>query len=304
MFHHLKVPASQQLLTVMLLLMARPLLAQEIEPRAFSNAPIGTHFLVAGVAYSAGALATDPSLPLTAAKLDVITAVLAYAHVFEVNGQSGKFDLILPYSDLDGSALLNGTAVSRDVTGMGDARLRLSANFYGSPALNPAQFSGYQQDLILGASLQLGLPNGQYDANRLINIGTNRWSLRPELGASQALGNWTWEVAGGATFYSDNNAFYGGKTRAQAPVYAIRSHLIYGFSRGLWASVDGSYYHGGQTEIDGVAKDDHQRNWRSGLTLTVPLTLQHSLKGYASRGVSARTGNNYDLLGLLWQYRW
>lgn len=281
-----------------------PLQAQEIEPRAFSNAPINSNFLVTGMVFSQGALAAEPSLPITHAQLDVSSALLAYAHVFEINGQSGKFDVILPYSDLNGSAQLDGEAISRNVQGMGDARLRLSANVYGAPALDAAQFARYRQDLILGASLQLGVPNGQYDDSRLLNIGSNRWSLRPELGASKVLGQWTLELAGGSTFFSDNNEFYNGKRRSQEPVHAMRGHIIYSFSPGLWASVDGTYYSGGRTEIDGVARDDNQRNWRSGVTLSLPITAHHSIKGYASRGVSARTGNNYDLCGLLWQYRW
>ena len=37
--------------------------AQELEPRAYSNLPMGLNFLATGSAHSKGGLSTDPSLP-------------------------------------------------------------------------------------------------------------------------------------------------------------------------------------------------------------------------------------------------
>ena len=39
-------------------------------------------------------------------------------------------------------------------------------------------------------------------------------------------------------------------------------------------------------------------------TLTFPVDRFHSIKVYASSGVAARTGNDFDLVGLAWQVRW
>lgn len=281
-----------------------PVAAQEIEPRAFSNAPIGTNFLLVGYARTEGGLAFDPSLPISDPKLEVQSSLLGYARVIDIGGQSGKVDLIVPYTWLSGTALLNGEPISREVDGLSDARLRFSTNFVGAPALDAAEFANYRQDLILGASLQISAPTGQYDNTRLVNIGTNRWYFRPELGASQALGPWILEVAGNATFYTDNDDFYGGQRREQEPIYALRSHLIYSFRPGLWASVDGTWFNGGRTSVNDEWNQDLQRNWRAGATLALPLSRHHAVKLYASRGVSARTGNSYDLFGLIFQYRW
>ena len=291
-------------LALMAAWLALPLAAQDIEPRAYSNAPIGTNFLVAGYARTEGGLAFDPSLPISDPELEVQSAVLGYARVIDIAGQSSKVDLILPYTWLSGTALLNGEPISREVDGLSDARLRLSTTFMGAPALDAAEFAQYRQDLIVGASLQVSVPTGQYDNTRLVNIGTNRWYFRPELGASQALGPWTLEVAGNATFYTDNDDFYGGNRREQEPIYALRSHVIYSFRPGVWASVDGTWFNGGRTSVNDEWNQDLQRNWRAGATLALPLSRHHSVKLYASRGVSARTGNNYDLFGVLFQYRW
>ncbi len=166
------------------------------------------------------------------------------------------------------------------------------------------EFANYKQDLIIGASLQVSVPSGQYDSSKLVNIGTNRWSFKPEVGISKALGPWTLEVAAAATLYTDNNDFFGGNTRSQDPLYSFQGHAIYSFRSGIWASLDVTYFTGGRTTINGTRNDDLQENWRVGGTLAFPVSARNSIKLYASSGVSSRTGNDYDLIGIAWQYRW
>jgi hypothetical protein len=279
-------------------------IAQDIEPRAYSNAPIGVNFLAAGYARTDGGLSTDGSLPLTDINLRTDSAVLGMAHVLEIGGQSAKIDLIAPYTRLSGDAKLDGAPIDRNVDGFADPKVRLSVNLYGAPALTLRDFANYRQDLIVGVSLQASLPVGQYDDDRLVNIGTNRWAFRPEVGVSKASGRWTLELAAGATIYTDNDNFYGGKRREQDPIYSMQGHLIYSFHNGWWASGDATYFEGGRTTIDGVHKNDQQKNWRGGLTLAIPIDRLNSVKLYASNGVSARTGNEFDLYGVAWQYRW
>jgi len=278
--------------------------AQDIEPRAYSNAPIGVNFLVAGTAHSQGGLSLDPSIPLTSAHLETTVAVLAYAQVLDLWGVSGKFDVILPYVSLSGTGDYAGQPVSRAINGFANSAIRLSANLYGAPALSLKEFAAYRQDLIIGASLQVGIPASQYDPSRLVNIGTNRWSFKPEIGISKAFGRWTVEGQAAVTFFTDNDDFYGGTTRSQAPLYNLQAHVIDSFPSGVWASFDVTWFAGGRTTIGGTLKNDLQQNWRVGATLALPVDRRNSVKLYASSGVSARTGNNFDLLGVAWQYRW
>ena len=193
----------------------------------------------------------------------------------------------------------------RKVDGFADSRFRLSVNLYGAPALTLKEFADYEQDLIVGASLQVTAPSGQYDDSRLVNIGTNRWSFKPEVGISKAIGPWTLEVQAAATFFTDNDDFFGGNTRSQDPIYSLQGHVIYGFRSGIWASLDATYFTGGRTTINGTLNNDLQQNWRVGRHAGVSRwTCRTPIKLYASSGVSARTGNNYDLIGIAWQYRW
>jgi hypothetical protein len=278
--------------------------AQEIEPRAYSNAPVGVNFLIAGYAYTEGAVPFDASLPVKNANLKTSSAVLAYARVLDLWGKSAKFDAIAPYTWLSGSAELDGEPVDRNVSGFADPRLRLSVNLYGAPAMTLQEFKDYEQDLIVGASLQVSVPSGQYDESKLVNIGTNRWSFKPEVGVSQALGPWTLEAQVAAQFFTDNDDFFRGNTRSQDPIYSLQGHVIYGFRSGIWGSFDVTYFTGGRTTINGKLNEDLQQNWRVGGTLAFPVDVHNSIKLYASSGVSARTDNNYDLIGIAWQYRW
>jgi hypothetical protein len=161
--------------------------AQDIEPRSFSNAPVGVNFLIAGYAYTRGGLSFDPSLPIENEHLTTSSAVFAYARALDLWGKSGKFDAILPYTWLSGSADYAGQPLTRDVDGFTDSRFRVSVNFYGAPALDAAAFRDYRQDVIVGASLQVSVPWGQYDPNRLVNLGNNRWSFKSEVGVSKRL---------------------------------------------------------------------------------------------------------------------
>lgn len=291
-------------LVLVLMLLSNFVQAQEIEPRAYTNAPIGVNFLVAGIGYSEGGISFDPAVRLTNANIKTDLAALAYARVLDIGGQSAKFDLIVPYASLNGTADYIGQPVARDISGFGDPKLRLSMNFLGAPALTLDQFAGYRHDLIVGGSLQVSLPIGQYDPAKLVNIGSNRWYVKPELGMSKGWGQWTLELSTGATIFGDNEDFFGGKRREQAPIYSFQSHLVYGFSAGIWGALTAAYFTGGQTKIDGVRGHDLQQNTRIGATLVWPIDRRNSIKLHASSGVYTRTGTDFDTIGLAWQYRW
>ena len=278
--------------------------AQDLEPRAFSNAPVGLNFLLTGYAYSHGGVLADPAIPLEDAEIEVNSLILAYVHTLDLWGLSSKFNVVVPYACSSGSANLAGEPKERNICGFGDPRLRLSVNFYGAPALSLKEFAGYKQDIILGASLQVTPPAGQYDSTKLLNIGTNRWSLEPGIGGSKAFGPLTTELAAGVTFYSDNTDYLDGQTLEIDPIYSIQGHIIYNFKPGIWCALDGTYYWGGRSTVDGVKGDTLQENTRLGSTFSLPVNRHNSVKLFASSGVSTRTGTNFDTLGITWQYRW
>ena len=279
--------------------------AQELEPRSYSNAPIDLNFFVAGYAHTEGDVAFDPAVPITDAKLYTDTAILAYARTLDAWGRSAKFDLVVPYTWLDGNAQVAGEPRTRVVEGFADPRFRLQVNFFGAPALPLKEYAGYRQDVIIGGSLQVYVPLGQYDDTRLINIGTNRWAFKPELGISKAWRSWIFEFAQSVTFYTENKDFYPkDRTLEVSPLYASQGHLVYSFRPGVWAALDGTWYWGARTTVDGEKGDTLQSVTRVGATLAVPVDRYHSIKLYGSVGTSSRTGTSFNAIGAMWQYRW
>ncbi len=277
--------------------------AQDLEPRAYANAPVGLNFLVMGYGHTEGGVGVDSSLPLTDVNIEVHSAAAAYARTLDIAGKSAKFDVVLPYAWLSGTGKVSGDERDRVVDGFADPRVRFSVNLFGAPALTLDKFPSYQQDLIVGTVLEVTAPGGQYDADKLVNIGTNRWSIKPELGVSKRLGPVTLEMAGGVRFYTDNEEFFGGGVREQAVMYSLQGHLVYSFPFGIWAALDGTFYTGGETTINGEVKDDRLKNSRVGVTLALPVNRYNSVKLYASTGSSGRTGSDFDTVGMAWQTR-
>lgn len=278
--------------------------AQRIEPRTYSNAPVGVNFVAAGYMNSRGALLFDPAIPVTDANADVDIGLLGYVRTLDIRGKSAKTGILLSYAFLSADGYVDNIYRTRDQQGLADPVFYFSINLLGAPALSLEDFKNYQQDTIIGLSFRLTAPLGVYQPEKLINVGTNRWSFEPELGISKAIGRWTVEGATAVVLYTDNDEFDTSKKRQQDPVYSVQFHLSYTFPGKAWASIGTTYYTGGQTTIDEEVKNDLQQNWRTGITIALPVDRRNSIKMFAHSGVSTRTGTDYDSLGVLWQYRW
>jgi hypothetical protein len=290
-------------LGLLLVLAAAPAaLAQEIEPRAYSNIPTGLNFLALAYVYSQGDLDTD--LPLDDTSLRVHGSALAYVRSFSFFGRSANIALALPFAWVRGEATFRGERRERETVGMADPKVRLAVNLYGAPALTPEEYRDYRQDLIVGVSVAMSIPLGQYEDDKLINIGTNRWAFKPEVGVSKAWGPLTLEVAGGVTFYTANDDFLGSRTLERAPLYSLQGHLIYSLPYGIWLALNAVGYRGGRVTVDDVKSESLQENVRSGLTLSFPVTRRSSIKLHGSTGVFSRTGGTMHTGGIVWQVGW
>ena len=166
------------------------------------------------------------------------------------------------------------------------------------------EFADYRQDLIIGASVQVSAPLGQYDKDKLVNLGSNRWFVKPDIGISKAWGALALELSTGVTFFSKNDDYFGGKTLEQDPLSSTQIHVTYNFGRGVWAALSGTYDYGGRTTVDGVKSDDLEKNSRVGATLALPVNRRNSIKLFASTGISTNIGSDFDLVGVVWQHRW
>jgi hypothetical protein len=189
-----------------------PVSVADIEPRSYANIPVGINFLLAGYSYTKGNVAFTPTIPIDNAMLETHSSVFAYVRSLDVWGKSGKVDIIIPEVWLSGQAEFKGEPRDREIAGFADPLFRFYVNLYGAPALSMKEFAKYQQDTIIGVSLAVSPPGGQYDPSRLVNIGTNRWSIKPEIGISKAWGPLTVEAAAGVFVFTDNHQPYRGDT--------------------------------------------------------------------------------------------
>jgi len=276
---------------------------QALEPRSYANTPVGINFLLLGYGHTDGDVSFDESSPITDAKLHVDAGLAAYARSLDLWGLSGKFLAVVPFAEASGRATVAGKEFERNVFGLADPLLRMSVNFFGAPALSMADFPSYHQDVILGASLQVTVPLGQYNSKKLLNVGTNRWSVKPELGVSKAWGPLTLEVIPGITFFTTNHDFFGGQTLQQDPIYSVQGHIIYEVNPAFWAALDTTYYTGGRTTVNGE-QGPEPANARVGMTFALSMTRYQSIKLYGSTGVYNHTDTNFWVLGIAWQYRW
>jgi len=193
---------------------------------------------------------------------------------------------------------------TRSPSGLADPRFRLSVNLLGSPALTPQEFAKYQQRIIVGASLQVAAPLGQYDPDRYINLGANRWSFRPEVGVSYARGHWILEGAGGAWLFTDNTDYVGSTTLAQTALYFATANAIWTFRRSLWLAFSYGLANGGKTRVDGAVTNELQRNDRLGATLVAPVHKSFAIRVVYTSGLSTRSGADFDSIAFGGQYTW
>ena len=266
--------------------------AQEIEARAYSNAPIGINFVSGGIAQ-----AKSGSYTLT-------TEAASLTRIINVFGQSGRISLLVPYAQISGTGSVRSQNMNASAEGLSDPVVKISANLYGAPALSLEEFNNYKQDLIIGTSLAASIPWGKYNSEQMINVGANRSLIQPAIGASQAVGPWRLELAGMATIYTSNTSFLGSNTLSQNPIYSSEAHAIYYFQNTAYISADATYFMGGQKYVNGTAISGSQENWRFGSTFSYPINKHNSIRLTGSKGVYSNTNTDYTALGISWQYRW
>ncbi len=278
--------------------------AQQLEPRAYSPAPVGTNYFGLALHDLQGGVVTDPALPLEDIDAHIEMVTPFYGRTFAAFGRSASLGIAVPYAwgTVEGLVFEERREVRR--SGFGDPTLRFAVNLVGGPAMTPREFAARTRQTTLGFSLVATVPVGEYDGSKLINLGTNRWAFKPELGLSHPVGKWDLELYGGVWLFADNDEFFGGQRRVQDPLATAQTHVVYTLRPALWLAWDFTYYWGGTSTLDGVRNDDRQDNTRGGLTLAVPVVGRQSLKVTWARGVSTRVGSSFETFGIAWQWVW
>ena len=296
--------AGTSVLALALLLTPVGASAQELEPGAYWPIPTGLNIVTAVETFNWGDVAFDPAAPIDEASARINTTAFAFTRAFNLAGRSANAGVALPVIGGHVEGLYLGEPAEVDRFGIGDPRFRVAMNLYGAPAMTPKEFASYHQRLIVGISLTLAPPLGQYDSTKLINLGTNRWSFKPEIGLSRASGSWVVEAMAGVWFFTDNPEFVGGRTREQDPIAAVQAHLTYRFKRTMWLAGDANYFTGGRTTIGGNENLDLQRNSRIGATFSAAVARGHAIRMSVNRGAYTTIGADFTSVAVGYNYAW
>ena len=274
--------------------------ANEIEARRWAHLPVGTNIIGLAGARTDGDIAFDPVLRIENGEVEVDTVVTSFLHSFSLFDKTARLDVRLPYQKSRWQGLIDGESRSVRREGLGDPLFRLSVNLLGAPALKGEEYRSYRAshttNTIVGAAVSLKVPLGQYEEDKLLNLGENRYTIRPQLGIVHTRGPVAYELTGSVNFYTDNSEFFDGKKREQEPLYVLQTHLTYTFRNYFWTSIAAGYDRGGKSKVNGIEKDDQRRDIYFAASAGFPVSRNSSIKfayvgGRKQENIGADTNN-------------
>lgn len=286
-----------------------PCSALEPEPRKWGHLPIGTNFAGIGYAHTEADIFVDPTLRLEDVNMEVDTWAGKYIRTFELFGKSARVDVAQAYKDGTWSGKINGVERSVSRSGFADTVVRFAVNLHGAPPLTGKKYMAYRaktdKETIVGVGMAVRLPTGEYFEDKLVNIGDNRYTFRPQIGIGHHWGKWTAEVTGEAALFTDNDEYFNGKTLEQDPLYIVHGHLSYTIRPGFWVGGGLSYDYGGEKTVDGVDKNDTKENIAWALNASIPLNRQTSISAkYIGSATQKDVGFDSDTFSVSMSYLW
>jgi outer membrane putative beta-barrel porin/alpha-amylase len=277
---------------------------QELQPRAYLPVPVGLNFLSVNYSRDSGGLLFDPSLPVEDAHVSASVAAVSFGESLDVFGRSGQVLAVLPYVVADLSARVGAIRGSRHRSGLADSTFRFAMNLHGAPAMHLKEFARYRPKTLVGVSLTVMPPTGQYDRNVLINIGTNRWAFKPELGISRFTGKWEFEAAFGVWLYTRNSRYYGGTFQMQDPLGSIQAHVVRELPHRTWLALDGTFYTGGRSYVGNTVEANYEGNTRFGATFGIAVGRRQAVRFAYFDGATTRIGSDISSISVAYQVIW
>jgi Putative MetA-pathway of phenol degradation len=283
--------------------------ALDLTPRQWSHLPTHSNFIGIAFANTQADIAVDPVQQLENVEMDLDTWAVKYIRTFPLLTKSARVDVTQGYQEGRWSGLLRGSPASVQRSGLADTFVRLAVNLYGAPPLNGKEFTNYRRtansETIIGAALAVRLPTGDYDKNKLINLGKNRYSLRPQLGIQHTSGQWSAELTAEVAFFSDNDKFYNGNKLEQDHLYILHGHVMHNFRPGHWIALSAGIDHGGESNINGIEKDNQKRNTGWALTYAIPINRKSGVNiGYIQSKTHKDIGSDTDTFVVAFSRMW
>jgi len=270
---------------------------------------MGANFAGGGYAYTEADISVDPVLRIENVKMEMHTWALKYIRTFELFQKSARIGFAQGFQEERWTGLLDGVPTSIKRSGLSDSVLRFAINLYGAPPLEGKEFAAYRAtvdvETIVGTALVVHLPTGDYMDDKLINLGTNRFTFRPQLGVVHNRGKWSMELTGSVWLYTDNDDFFNGNELEKDPFYTLQTHLIYTFRPGLWAAAGAGYGYGGESTVSGVDKNDRRENLAWVLSAGYSITRQLGVKvAYLGFRAQESVGRDTDSISVSFSVFW
>jgi Putative MetA-pathway of phenol degradation len=289
----------------LVLIFSSALTAQDMEPRSYAVVPTGLHAAALSYTYSSGNVISAFSSPVQDLKVINNVFNIGYVQTFTLFNKLARVAAGLPYGFLDGTAKFRGVDTSGTRAGFYDGRIKFGVNLFGSPVLKPKEFQKFQEHTVLGVSLVISVPVGQYFPSKLINLGSNRWGFKPEIGVSHREGRLFYEIYTGVWMFTKNSEYFQKTYLDEKVLFSFQAHVDYTFKHGKYLALNGGFADGGETSINGMDQNNAQQNWRIGCTFSTPIFNTHqSIKVMINTGIATRAGQNYTALTLVYQYSW
>ena len=300
-----KAAAANCRVILLVFVAANLAIAQDLTPRAYLITPTSSNAVTVSSSWNRGDISFDPALPIENSTGSFQVPVLSLYHSYGLLGRSSNIVVSLPYAVGNFQADIAGSRQHVYRSGLADARVRVAINLRGGRAMKLREFLQWREKGLVGASLTLVIPTGQNDPARAINPGTNRWAFKPEMGITRRWSRWLAEAHGGVWFFRPNRSFFPGDSmRTQSPMMSLEGHFGYYLKPRLWVSLDGNFWNGGRTSVNGLPKQDLQRNSRIGVSFSTPVSRHQSLKISYSRGTYVSIGGDFQTVSAAWQYSW
>lgn len=298
------LPSNAKLL-VLFALAVLPASAQFTDPRNYENFPVGVNQVELTYDYVRANQSIDTSLIIAGAHLNLNQWTISYMRYFNLFGRMAWVSPSIPLAALDG--MVTGANVSGSVGGAGDSGYEFAWLLKGGPALSPAEFGSYKPSTVVGVSLNVTAPTGLYRADKILNLGSDRWSFRPEIGLSHPFGpeqRWAFDAYANSYFYTDNTSYRGAEILRQGPLPAFEAHISYAFGERVVTSLDARYSFRGDTSIDGVGQNDSQKNFVVGSEAIVTLNAQNQLTFIFEKAAVHMNGPSVTGIALRYDYYW
>jgi hypothetical protein len=293
------------LLVLGVLWLPNKLYAQFTDPRTYDNTPVGVNQLELAYSYAHANASIDTSIIVSGAELNLNLGTIEYTRYFGFFHRASWIEASVPLAGLNGS--VTGTNLRGSATGAGDSGFELAVLLAGGPALSVTQFPTYKPATSLGVSLSVTAPTGQYNANKVLNLGSDRWSFKPEIGISHPFGaghKWVLDAYANAYFYTDNTSYHGTEVLRQQALPGVEGHISYPFTPKLWAALDTRYSFRGDSLVNGIDQNNSQQNFILGSEVSLSVNSRNLLVFEFAKALVHQNGTAYTGFTLKYLYSW